>query len=281
MKLQPYIGDLHVHSRRSDGELRPEQIFECAAGRFLDCVALADHDARPFQGVFNGVLSIPAAEFSLGHNWHMVALGASIPTPWPNAREMADWSHELHEMGGALILAHPWTVSARSAALQMIEDWLSEGILDGLELLNTSVLPAQRSAWQDMFKIYQTLWEVYHPAVIGGSDYHHLRHGGHIGLGCTYIFAEAPTMEALLTAVRRRQTVATVIRAGEMWGEWLPWLNAIMPRGELGIGSPDLVQSLARLRRTAHHCRSPLALQAAQAGNYRLAIDIDRGEQGG
>lgn len=39
--------DLHLHSTRSDGRLRPEEVLEQAARNGLDVIALTDHDCAP------------------------------------------------------------------------------------------------------------------------------------------------------------------------------------------------------------------------------------------
>ncbi|HEX2953466.1 MAG TPA: CehA/McbA family metallohydrolase [Bacillota bacterium] len=275
MELQPYFGDLHIHSRRSDGSLKPEEIFQEAGKAYLDFVALADHDLRPYQLEFSTVLSIPATEFSLGHHWHMVAIGENLPGTPDKADEVPDWSHELHVRGGILILAHPWTVSQRPSALEAVERWLSQGVIDGIELLNTSVEPSQRDAWLEMFRLYRTVWANYQPAIIGGSDYHHFRHGRQIGLGCTYIFAENLTVTSIIRAIKMRQTVASVPQGGELWAEWFQWLNLFVPHGELGVGPPHMLSRLAKFKRLAENCHSIEAVQALYAGNYRYAVYIE------
>lgn len=275
MELQPYFGDLHIHSRRSDGALRPEAIFQEAENSFLDFVALADHDTSPFRPDFSSVLSIPATEFSLGHHWHMVAIGENLPDNPSKVDEVADWASEIHVRGGALILAHPWTITNRPQALEAIEEWLSKGVIDGVELLNTSIESNQRDAWLEMFRLYRTVWAGYQPAVIGGSDYHHIKHGGQIGLGCTYIFAETLSLDAMIHAIRMRQTVASVPHGGELWAEWFQWLNLFVPYGELGVGPPHMLSRLVKYKRLAEHSHSPEALRALYAGNYRYAVYVE------
>jgi predicted metal-dependent phosphoesterase TrpH len=275
MELQPYFGDLHVHSRRSDGSLNSEAIFREAEKGFLDYVALADHDTHPYRPEYASILSMPATEFSLGHHWHMVAMGDDLPDTPAKVAEVTEWASELHGRNGVLILAHPWTIALRSHALEVVETWLSQGVIDGIELLNTAIEPSQRDAWLEMFRLYRTVWANYQPAIIGGSDYHHFRHGRQIGLGCTYIFAETLSVNALIRAIRMRQTVASVPHGGELWKDWFQWLNLFVPHGELGVGPPHMLSRLARFKRLAEHSHSSEAVQAFYAGNYRYAVHIE------
>lgn len=76
--------DLHLHSRHSDGTLRPARIVELAAGHGLEAVSLTDHDT--VSGVEEaletgrrlGVRVLSGVELSaefLGHEIHLLGYG--------------------------------------------------------------------------------------------------------------------------------------------------------------------------------------------------------------
>lgn len=276
---KPYLGDLHVHSRRSDGSLNPEELALDASMKQLDFIALTDHDTPPYKEETSSLPILPGAEFSLGHHWHMVALGDTIPMPWPRISEVPEWSDELHRTGGVLILAHPWTVVRRREAIMAIETWLIRGVLDGIELLNTGVKASQRGAWLDMLFTYHRDWARYQPAIFGGSDYHHLQHGGEIGIGCTYIFSDGPEIGQLMEAIRLHRVLATLPQPGRFGGyEWIQPLTALFPDVlGLGIGPYDLKHKLWEYRRAAETRRTTGAILALNAGNYRRALEMSDG----
>jgi len=277
--LRPYLGDLHVHSRRSDGSRQPEELGYQGAGTGLDFLALTDHDREPYTGGATGVVILPGTEFSLGHRWHLVALGQHIPRPMPKVGQVPEWAADLHEKGGALILAHPWTIIRRPESVATIEIWLSRGVLDGVELLNTAVKTKYMEAWAEMFRVYLGKWQIHQPAVIGGSDYHDSDHGKELGLGCTYIFAEQNDPAQVIAAIRQRRTVAAVPRAALWREDCRRFLAAYFPEAlHLGIGPPGLRQCLQRYRAMAEAVRTPRAAWALWTGNYRLALEIQEEE---
>lgn len=277
--LRPYLGDTHVHSRRSDGSLEPEELSYHGAGLGLDFLAITDHDRDPLLGTGTVVMILPGTEFSLGHRWHMVALGQRIPGPRPEVNQIPEWAEALHDEGGALILAHPWTMISRREAVAKVDDWLNQGVLDGVELLNTAVRGKYVPEWAEMFRVYLEKWLSYHPAVIGGSDYHDSNHGKEVGLGCTYIFAEQSDPASLIAAVRQRRTVAIAPRPTGLREDCRRLLPSILPEVfRLGIGPPDLQLRLEQYRSLAETIRTPRAAWALWSGNYRLALEIQEEE---
>lgn len=273
--LRPYLGDTHVHSRRSDGSLQPEELSYQAMGMCLDFLALTDHDQAPLTGNETGFPLIPGMEFSLGHRWHMLVLAQSIPQPLPRVSEVLEWAEALHERNGALVLAHPWTIVSRPEAVAEIDYWLSRGALDGIELLNTSVRGKYFSAWTEMFQVYLRQWAVYHPAVLGGSDFHNEQHGKELGLGCTYVFAEQNDALSVINAIRQRRTLAAVPRAMRWREDCRCVLENCLPGAlQTGIGPLELQYRLSQYRSMAETVRTPRAARALWSGNYRLAVEI-------
>ena len=274
---RPYLGDMHVHSVRSDGSLSPQEIGAEAQRKAMDFVALTDHDSSPYVGMQQGVLMLPGTEFSMGNRWHMVALGENIPAPWPKRSQVPEWSCQLHKDGGALILAHPWTVMGRKNVLKLIEEWLADGVVDGIELLNTAVRGKFFSSWLQMVELYRSRWEQYSPAVLGGSDYHDQRHGGELGLGSTYIFSEGLDAGRLIQAIRERKTVAIIPQPTSIHKrEYLTHLIDSFPDLlENGVGSLECKELLLKYRSAAEAIATHSSNQAYRAGNYRRVIEIE------
>jgi hypothetical protein len=273
---RPYLGDIHVHSVRSDGSLSPQELGAEAQRKGLDFIGLTDHDSAPYVGIQSGVLMLPGAEFSMGDRWHMVALGENIPAPWPRRSQVPEWSCQLHKDGGALVLAHPWTVMGRNNVLKLIEEWLANGVIDGIELLNTAVRGRFFSSWLKMIELYRSRWEQYSPAILGGSDYHDQSHGGELGLGCTYIFSEGFDAVNLIKAIRERRTVAVIPQPESIKRrDYLTNLIGFFPDIiASGVGPQQWKELLLRYRSAAEAIGASSSLMAHRNGNCRRVIEI-------
>lgn len=298
-----FVGDLHVHSTRSDGLLTPSELFLVAAARGLDCLALTDHCTslipRPAEGeaapsasvhgrergsVPAGVCCLDGQEVSAGGRLHFLLLGYSGPVgrrlPLDRLPQAAD---QVHAAGGVVILAHPWLGLAKSPdRFPALDRAFASGHLDGLEVFSAALLPSQFGLWQRFFAHFLREWAPYRPAVLASSDWHHRRHGRAIGLCCTYLWAPELTPAALLGALAARRTVAalqpaTALEDGlfpqplpfplETGREGLQWGTA---DGGAFCGPRPLVQVLLRRRAEAlERLRSALRTLPAGEGPGR------------
>jgi hypothetical protein len=132
-------GVIHVHTRRSDGTGRTDDIATAAARAGLKFVVFTDHgDAtrQPDRPVYlHGVLCIDAVEISTDGG-HLVALGLP-PAPYPLGGDPRDVIEDVHRLGGFAIPAHP---GSAKPALRWLE-WMAP--FDGIEWLNAD------SEWRD------------------------------------------------------------------------------------------------------------------------------------
>jgi hypothetical protein len=132
-------GVMHVHTRRSDGTGRVDDIAAAAARAGLKFVVFSDHgDAtrQPDRPVYlHGVLCIDAVEIST-EGGHLVALG--LPqAPYPLGGDPRDAVEDVERLGGIAIPAHP---GSAKPALRWTE-W--DAPFGGIEWLNAD------SEWRD------------------------------------------------------------------------------------------------------------------------------------
>lgn len=89
---KPVQGDLHCHTRFSDGSLQPEALVDYAARLGLDCIAVTDHDTMSGvrrakeRGKARGVAVIPGVEVSTldkesGRKAHLLCYLPQNPRP--------------------------------------------------------------------------------------------------------------------------------------------------------------------------------------------------------
>jgi len=136
-------GAIHVHTDRSDGTGRVDDIAAAAARAGLDFLVLTDHgdaarepDAPRYRG---GVLCIDAVEISTS-NGHVLAVGLPA-APYPLGGEGRDVVDDIQRLGGVAIAAHPGSTKPE---LQW-SDWSVP--VDGLEWLNGDSQWRDESAW--------------------------------------------------------------------------------------------------------------------------------------
>lgn len=198
-----FAGDFHAHSTHSDGELSLDQLAALAASAGLDFLAVTEHN-------------------TVSHHPHLAAVGArhditllpgqEITTPRGHAnafgdlpaidfrRDPAHWRDEVAAGGGFLSLDHPLAEhTARQHTLDplppALELWHVTWFLD-----RTATGP-----WALLAR-----WAT-DPVLLGGSDYHHDRHGYVPGTPTTWVAAAECTPAALLEAASAGRTAITTL----------------------------------------------------------------------
>jgi hypothetical protein len=130
-----FKGNLHTHSKRSDGALEPEAV--CAAYRDAgyDFLALTDHflkqygfpivDTRPFRSnAFTTILGaeVHAPATSLGELWHLLAVGLPADLAPTDAAETGpELARRCLAAGAFLAIAHPAWYGLTKADADTIE----------------------------------------------------------------------------------------------------------------------------------------------------------------
>jgi hypothetical protein len=101
-------GNLHTHTRLSDGSVLPQTMILAYAAHRYDFLAISDHDVLPLAAdAVNdcGMILLPAMEISANGCAHMLCIGscANIRQPSTSQQKIDDISKE----GGLAILCHP------------------------------------------------------------------------------------------------------------------------------------------------------------------------------
>jgi hypothetical protein len=100
-------GNLHTHTKRSDGSATHQAMAMVYAAHGYDFLALSDHDQEPLAGgAFDscGLILLPAVEISTGCP-HVLEVGAKkLLTPAKGLQALLD---EINAVGGFPILCHP------------------------------------------------------------------------------------------------------------------------------------------------------------------------------
>jgi len=198
-----YKGNLHTHTRLSDGLYSPASALEWYSVRGYDFVALTDHwvgadehnDSRPL--VIRGV-ELHGTDPQLGM-YHCVGLNVAHCPDKATINSAADAVSYLLGEGGLAVLCHPYWCGMSSAAVSRIE-----GVF-ALEVYNSTCemhIAKGLSAvhWDDVLASGKRVWGL-------AVDDTHWR--GDEGGGWVMVQADALSVEALLAALAAGRFYAT------------------------------------------------------------------------
>ena len=149
-------GVLHIHTSRSDGRSRPDEIAAVAARAGLKFIAFTDHgDATrtPDPPAYrSGVLCLDGIEISTSGG-HYVALDLP-PSPYPLGGEARDVVEDVRRLGGFGIAAHP---DSPKQELRWRE-WTAP--FDAIELMNPDTswrVDLHAPGWRPKFRLFASL----------------------------------------------------------------------------------------------------------------------------
>ena len=276
--------DLHIHSIYSDGGFSPAQILKYGAAHFLDAIAIADHSE--IKGALEGKaladkhpelpITLSAQEVSAGNRFHFLLINSYQPHSDFTRENIIDLLTEHRRLGGVTILAHPWTMPNSKWARSCLRDLITADLVDGFELFNSASLEIS-----DIRDIWERTWEEwigpYKLGVLGGSDFHHLHKGRHIGTGRTYLAVYSPGEQGIIDALRARRCVAGLfsyrnsdtnsIENGLLWGQE-PWSTALQKFRE------NLQKRLTTGLKHYTPAYRRLFLTLFETGNYQFLADL-------
>lgn len=207
--------DLHVHSVYSGGSSTPAEILNLSRTALLDAVAISDH--HEVRGALEGQTIKPeicwpqlitAQEVSAGDHLHLLLIGSREALPETNRVLLAEAVQRHHRAGGAVVLAHPWTMPKNSWAREWLLELIIEGCLDAMEFFNSSILELTRENSYSLRALWEEWAVPYNLAVTGGSDYHYVKKGRRIGAGRTYLKVSRPGEKGVLEALQSKRSVA-------------------------------------------------------------------------
>lgn len=221
--------DLHIHSSYSGGDLRAEDILNFATRFLFDAIGVSDHyeiDAaieaekvKTEKPTYPDV--IVSQEVSAGDHFHLLIIGSDHSWPEVNRYSLLDQIQQHHQTGGAVILAHPWTIPKTVWANEYLKRLIDDCLLDGVELFNTSILELNEARLQSL-KDFWNEWVIPNQlGVYGGSDFHHFRKARWLGTGKTFLKVCQPGATGILAAIRGRRAVAGLAWHQVMDLDWL------------------------------------------------------------
>ncbi|WP_200837501.1 CehA/McbA family metallohydrolase [Ruania rhizosphaerae] len=210
-----YAGDLHAHSTHSDGEQSLAELAALGVQAGLDFLAVTEHNTvshhrlLPNVGRALGISLLPGQEVTTARG-HANVVGE---VGWIDFRRpAAEWIADAQARGGLVSINHP--LEGEWAWQHRLDAWP-----EAVELWHVTWFRNLRSTepWG--------LWPHWRQdaVLLGGSDYHHPRHGYLPGTPTTWVAAESPEPEAILAAIRAGRTAishpgpnsAVLLRVGE------------------------------------------------------------------
>ncbi|HEY3352833.1 MAG TPA: CehA/McbA family metallohydrolase [Polyangia bacterium] len=198
-------GNLHTHTRMSDGDLEPDEVLAWHAAHGYDFVAITDHDTCTIEEAPAGLVALPGAEISIGYSAagapvHIVALGIG-PHDLPAAGQGPATLAALRAMGVPAFIAHPYWSGLSPAEILGLRGCL------GLEVYNTG------SEYESRKGLNVVHWD---EALAGGwralafaADDSHWKLPDHGG-GWIMLRAAHRTRESILAALAAGQFYATM-----------------------------------------------------------------------
>ena len=242
--LNPYMGDLHVHSCRSDGQEDPAIVAANYRKEGYDFFALTDHHKRlPSDDMIRTYAEVPLGiklfhgeEVHVPNGWiHIVNFGgaysvndlyhndpetitakveaeaAQMQTPkGVNTLEFAwrKWcTEQIRQSGGLSIVAHPhwhWLQTYHMSSA-MLDYVFETGTYDAFELAGG--LPTHYDNLQVAFYDEQRAKGRVIP-IVGSSDSHGTDPAVFFGLGKTIVFSKDLELSSICDAVKNGYSVA-------------------------------------------------------------------------
>lgn len=240
----PYRGDLHVHSNRSDGKEDPAIVAANYRKEGFDFFALTDHHKwepseellRAYEGVPLGIALFHGEEVHVPNGWiHIVNFGGqcSVNTLYQENAEAIDaamraeaeamrtpkgvnaleyayrrWIvEEIRRAGGLAIAVHPYWVYRQVYHMsdRMLDYVFETGAYDAFELVGGQT--THENNVQSAFYQEQRAKGRKIP-VVGSSDSHGTDPASYFGLGKTVVLARDREMDSLCGAIKEGYSVA-------------------------------------------------------------------------
>ncbi|MCD6218947.1 hypothetical protein J7K43_01005 [Candidatus Calescamantes bacterium] len=211
------IGDTHVHSRCSDGIMRPIDVVKTCIRNFMDFVALSDHDT--IEGSLEAIeeikrnklkfIVIPSEEISAAYA-HILAYGVERTiSPKENPNELLE---DIIKAGGTAFIAHPGNpIEVRFLLPRGLATSWSIGQLDSWKESNYYGFeaPFEIHRYHQWLKDFKEV-----PIIICGSD-------AHVPTDFTWplktiVFTQDKSWRGILSAIRSGKCIAYI--GEDIWG---------------------------------------------------------------
>ncbi|MDK2878045.1 MAG: hypothetical protein PWR06_761 [Thermoanaerobacteraceae bacterium] len=211
-----YRGELHLHSKESDGEKDVEELLQMARDAGLDFVSITDHNTISQWRLISRespVLVLPGTEVSTFYG-HANVWGIDGWVDWrvgENGMDINDVIDETHERGGIFSINHPMAPGIDGhLSWSFSETDFSK--VDSIEILNAPWFDQNRDGNIKARRLWNELLN--HGIKItgvAGSDMHSFdeRHR-RLGYLVNYVYAENLSEKAILSAIKKGKVFATL-----------------------------------------------------------------------
>ena len=247
----PYLGDLHVHSCRSDGREDPAVVAANYRKEGFDFFALTDHKRwqpsddmiKAYEGVSLGIKLFHGEEVHIPTSAiHMVNFGGSYSVNdlyYNNVEEMDErikaeaeklqpredihmldlayrkWiTDEIRKAGGLSIVAHPHWICRQTYNMNRntLDEIFERGFYDAFELIGGN--DTHGNNLQVAF-YYDQLAKGRSIPIVGSSDSHGTDPANYFWLAKTIVFAKECEFDDICDAIKSQYSVAIEHRYGE------------------------------------------------------------------
>lgn len=120
-----FKGNLHTHTKRSDGKLEPDEVISLYASRGYDFLALTDHWKRSPDNESDKLLTISGVELDRSVDvrdgvFHIVGIGMTRDPECERGDGAQQLIDAIRAAGGAAILAHPaWSLDTPESIMKL------------------------------------------------------------------------------------------------------------------------------------------------------------------
>lgn len=209
-----YRGDLHSHTRHSDGAFTVPERVRVATDRGLDFLAITDHNTishhRELKGWPDGITPVRGSEVTTFYG-HMNVFGLSSAIDWRGHRRgggAAGVVEAAHRQGALVSINHPssfgdpWCVGCHWTYARV-----DYSTFDAMEVWNGGWADVETdnegniAFWTDLLDAGLRL------TAIAGTDSHGPVDDDDESLGFTSVYASEPSEAAILEGIRRGRAV--------------------------------------------------------------------------
>ena len=226
-------GNLHMHTKRSDGWVSYEDAIARYEAAGYDFIAVTDHWVRSERGTTpGGMLLLSGCEYHVGSTvqegiYHIVGVGMetepalTLGEPGLTAQRMID---AIRAAGGLAILAHPaWSLNSAEAVAKLTG-------LCGTEIYNTtSAVPPNVRPYSGLFVDQLAAMGVLLPCM-AADDAHRYEHDA--------------TVSSIMVHARERshEAIMEALRAGDFYATQGPSVALTVENGEAVVTCSPAVQ---------------------------------------
>lgn len=154
--MYTYAGNIHIHSRYSDGSGDFSHIVAAASAAKLSYVIICDHETLSGlseEAVYDGVVLLVGAEINRTHNHYLaLAIDQLVDPDTQNPQQLID---RVRKAGGLGFIAHPFERGSRYIEKGKAYPWTDWPVFrfDGIEIWNYT------SYWRGLHpSLFRTLY---------------------------------------------------------------------------------------------------------------------------